>query len=72
MMRAVTAAVLSSCLLAFSPAQADTATQASACYGIADPNARTVCLARAHRDPGRCYGVTDQALRQQCLAEVRR
>jgi len=30
------------------------AADASACYNIADADARTYCLARAHRQPGQC------------------
>ena len=59
-------------LLVASPALADATAAAGACYAIADADARTLCLARAHKDPGRCYSITDQGLRAQCLAEVRR
>lgn len=45
---------------------------ASACYNINDADARTMCLARAHRDTGRCYSVQRADLRSQCLAEVQR
>lgn len=45
---------------------------ASACYNIADSDARTFCLARAHKEPGQCYSIKRPDLRSQCLAEVRR
>lgn len=54
------------------PALADATAAAGACYAIQDADARTLCLARAHKDPGRCYSIADQGLRAQCLAEVRR
>lgn len=49
----------------------DRAAQASACYNIQDADARTFCLARAHRDVGRCYSVQRADLRAMCLAEAR-
>jgi hypothetical protein len=45
---------------------------ASACYNVHDADARTMCLARAHREPGQCYSIQRADLRAQCLAEVRR
>ena len=48
------------------------AADAGSCYVIADGDARTYCLARAHGDPGRCYSIMDSGLRSQCLAEVRK
>jgi len=48
------------------------AADAGSCYVIADGDARTFCLARAHGDPGRCYSIMDSGLRSQCLAEVRK
>jgi hypothetical protein len=54
-------------LLASSLAAAD----ASACYNIADADARAHCLARAHRQPGQCYSIQNPAMRSMCLAEVR-
>lgn len=48
------------------------AEDASTCYTISDADARTYCLARAHKDPARCYAVQRADLRAQCLAEVRR
>ena len=59
-------------LLLASPVLADATAAAGACYSIADADARTLCLARAHKDPGRCYSISDQGLRAQCVAEVRR
>lgn len=59
-------------LLLASPVLANATAAAGACYSIADADARTLCLARAHKDPGRCYSIADQGLRAQCLAEVRR
>jgi hypothetical protein len=53
-------------LLAASLAAAD----ASACYNIADADARTYCLARAHRQPGQCYSIQNPAMRSLCQAEV--
>lgn len=43
----------------------------SACYNVADSDARTMCLARAHREPGQCYSIQRADLRAQCLAEAR-
>lgn len=48
------------------------AADASACYNIADADARTYCLARAHRQPGQCYSIQNAAMRSMCLAEVRK
>ena len=48
------------------------AADASACYNITDADARTYCLARAHREPGQCYSIRAADLRAMCLAEVRR
>lgn len=45
---------------------------AGACYTITDSDARTYCLARAHREVGTCYAIKDAGLRSQCLAEVRK
>lgn len=42
----------------------------SACYNVQDADARTMCLARAHREPSQCYNIKRADLRQQCLAEV--
>jgi hypothetical protein len=55
-------------LLASSLAAAD---DASACYNIADADARAYCLARAHRQPAQCYSIRNPAMRSMCLAEVR-
>lgn len=48
------------------------AADASACYSIADADARTYCLARAHRQPEQCYSIQSPAMRSICLAEVRK
>lgn len=48
------------------------AADAGACYAITDSDARTYCLARAHREVGTCYAIKDAGLRSQCLAEVRK
>lgn len=48
------------------------AADTSACYNIPDADARTYCLARAHRQPGQCYNIQRADLRAQCFAEVRR
>ena len=48
------------------------AADASACYNIADADARTYCLARAHRQPGQCYSIQNPAMRSMCLSEVRK
>lgn len=48
------------------------AANTSACYNVADGDARTYCLARAHREPGQCYSIKRADLRSQCLAEVTR
>lgn len=44
----------------------------SACYNVQDADARTMCLARAHREPGQCYSIQRADMRAQCLAEVQR
>jgi len=44
----------------------------SACYNVADADARTYCLARAKREPSQCYSIQRPDMRSQCLAEVRR
>lgn len=59
--------VLSVLILASAPAMADTITQASACYSIADADARAACLARSHHDPSRCYSVQAAEKRAECL-----
>ena len=48
------------------------ASDAGACYGIADADARTYCLAKAHKEPGGCYSIQRSDMRAQCLAEVRK
>ena len=48
------------------------AADASACYNITDADARTYCLARAHRQPGQCYSIQNPAMRSMCLSEVRK
>lgn len=47
------------------------AADSSACYNIADPDARTYCLAKARSEPAMCYAIYRQDLRSTCLAEVR-
>lgn len=62
-------------ILAIAALMSTTAAQASntsACYNVADSDARTYCLARAHREPGQCYSIRRPDLRAQCLAEVQR
>lgn len=49
-------------------AQAD----GGACYSIMDTQARTYCLARAHKDASYCYSIQSSDLRAMCLAEIRR
>lgn len=48
------------------------AADTGACYSIQDSDARTYCLARAHREPGQCYSIKRADTRAQCLAEVRK
>ncbi|WP_425973115.1 hypothetical protein [Aeromonas caviae] len=48
------------------------ASNASSCYNIADPDARALCRAKAHRDSSICYSIGRQDLRAQCLAETRK
>lgn len=48
------------------------AADSGACYSIQDSDARTYCLARAHREPGQCYSIRRADTRAQCLAEVRK
>lgn len=43
----------------------------SACYGIGNADARSYCLARAHRQVSYCYNVQDASMRAMCIAEVR-
>lgn len=47
------------------------AADAGACYTIASPDARALCLAKARGEPSTCYSIQDGGLRAQCLAEVR-
>ena len=54
------------------PATIKTASDASACYSIQDPDARAYCLAKARRDASVCYSVQRPDLRSQCLAEARK
>jgi hypothetical protein len=58
-------------LIAAAPTLADATSKAGSCYTLAG-DARTACLARVHKDPGRCYGVMDAAKRALCLSEVRK
>ena len=44
---------------------------AGTCYTISDPDARVLCLARAHQDPARCYAIKRDDLRAECRAETR-
>lgn len=48
------------------------AAETGACYNIADSDARTYCLARAHREPSMCYSIKSADMRSMCLAEVRK
>lgn len=50
---------------------ADNTAAASTCYVVTDPNARSACLARAHKNSGMCYSVTDASLRAECLSRGR-
>ena len=45
---------------------------ASACYNVADADARTYCLARARSEPSACYSIQRPDLRSLCLAEARK
>lgn len=58
-------------LLSTSAVHAASPARTSACYSVQDADARAMCLARAHREPGRCYSIQRADLRAQCLAEVR-
>lgn len=42
------------------------------CYAITDMDARTWCLAKAHKDPGQCFSIQGSSARSMCLAEVRK
>lgn len=64
---AATAAIVT--VLSSAPSSA---TDASACYTIADADGRALCLARARKDPGTCYTIQQPGLRSRCLAEVRK
>lgn len=48
------------------------AADSSACYNIQDSDARTMCLARAHREPAQCYSIQRADMRSMCLSEVRK
>jgi len=48
------------------------ASDAGACYSIADQDQRAYCLAKAHREPATCYAIQRADLRAQCRAEVQR
>lgn len=51
------------------PALADS-TSAGRCYSISDPDHRSLCRAREHKEPGMCYSIQRQDLRAECLAEA--
>jgi hypothetical protein len=46
------------------------AANAGSCYAISDPDSRTWCLAKAHREPSSCYAIQRANIRAQCLAET--
>lgn len=48
------------------------AADAGTCYTISDSDARTYCLARAHKEPAQCYSIKQADMRAQCMAEVRK
>lgn len=48
------------------------ANDASACYAIADPDARTMCRAELYRDPSICYAITNPDNRALCRARAAR
>lgn len=64
-------AILALLIAAAAPAIADNASAASACYSISDADARSACLAKVHKDPGRCYAVQAADKRAICIAEVK-
>lgn len=66
---ATAAAVIILRMCAPAPAHA---ADSAACYNVQDADARTYCLARAHREPSQCYSIQRSDLRSQCLAEVRK
>lgn len=47
------------------------AADASACYSIANMDARSFCIAKARKEPGMCYSIQRADLRAQCLSETR-
>ena len=57
--------------LVVTPASAYAA-DAGTCYTISDSDARTYCLARAHKEPAQCYSIKQADMRAQCMAEVRK
>lgn len=65
-------AVLALLVVAAAQAFADATADAGRCYGIADADSRTVCLAKAHGNSSLCYSVKDAGKRAQCLAEVKK
>jgi len=44
----------------------------SACYAIADPDARTMCRAEVKRDPSICYAIANPDTRALCRARAAR
>lgn len=59
-------------IASFVTAGAASAADAGSCYAISDPDARTWCLAKAHREPSSCYAIQRADIRTQCLAETRK
>ena len=57
-------------LFFFLPALSALASDAGACYNIADSDRRTFCLAKAHKDRSYCNSIKAAEIRAQCLAEV--
>ncbi|RYF55837.1 MAG: hypothetical protein EOO27_19975 [Comamonadaceae bacterium] len=68
----VTVAVVSYVQALAAPPAPDRATAASACYVIANPDARALCRAKALREPAHCDAIQKPDLRAQCRSEVLR
>ena len=71
-MRNIFATITYAAAITLTPQFSLAAAATGACYNIADSDARTYCLARAHRQPGQCYSIQNPAMRSMCLSEVRK
>lgn len=58
-------------ILLFAGCNPAVAADSSACYVIANADARAYCLAETRKDASMCYAIQDSAMRARCMAEVR-